>query len=113
MIDYDIFKMPRKPQRQDSVLDQLADLYIVANKMGMYDAADIVQNIINDIHKPKTREVNLPTVPSDPGSHEWSGSPSVCLKPSRRMQEIEGWNDREEDGTQDAANLFKDTLNYF
>ena len=31
------------PQRQDSVADQLADLRLVANKLGMYDAADAIK----------------------------------------------------------------------
>ena len=30
------------PQRQDSLQDQLRDLYAVAVRMGMYDAADYV-----------------------------------------------------------------------
>jgi outer membrane protein assembly factor BamD (BamD/ComL family) len=34
------------PQRQDSTHDQLADLRIVANRLGMYDAADVLRKII-------------------------------------------------------------------
>lgn len=30
----------QQPQRQDSVTDQLNDLFIVASRFGMYDAAD-------------------------------------------------------------------------
>ena len=33
-------------QRQDSLLNQLADLRDVANKLGMYDAADFIRNQI-------------------------------------------------------------------
>lgn len=31
---------PRQPQRQDALSDQLADLYILAVRAGLYDAAD-------------------------------------------------------------------------
>jgi hypothetical protein len=32
--------LEQKPQRQDSLADQLADLHRVAARLGMYDAAD-------------------------------------------------------------------------
>ncbi len=32
-----------KPQRQDSTLDQMRDLLAVANKLGMYDAVDLIK----------------------------------------------------------------------
>ena len=35
-------KIPKLTQRQDSLLDQLQDLILVANRLGMYDAADLV-----------------------------------------------------------------------
>lgn len=38
--------IPQKPQRQDSTNDQLRDLMFVANRLGMYDAADIIRNIL-------------------------------------------------------------------
>ena len=38
-----ICKIPVIPKRQDSVADQLADLVLVANKLGMYDAADAIK----------------------------------------------------------------------
>lgn len=31
------------PQRQDSSYDQLRDLYVIANRMKMYDAADRIR----------------------------------------------------------------------
>lgn len=34
------------PQRQDSVIDQVADLVAVANRLGMYDAADVVKQLL-------------------------------------------------------------------
>jgi hypothetical protein len=35
--------IPERPQRQDSLNDQLEDLVAVANRLGMYDAADYLQ----------------------------------------------------------------------
>lgn len=32
------------PQRQDSLLNQLSDLRIIANKFGFYDAADFLKS---------------------------------------------------------------------
>lgn len=34
--------IPRVPQRQDSLHEQLMDLIKVANRLGMYDAADFI-----------------------------------------------------------------------
>ena len=42
--------IPSLEQRQDSLLDQLNDLKDVANKLGMYDAADEVNRIISKIN---------------------------------------------------------------
>ena len=36
-------QIPSLPQRQDGCVDQLRDLYQVANKLGMHDAADIIR----------------------------------------------------------------------
>lgn len=36
-------KIPAMPQRQDALADQLADLRMVANRLGMYDAADAIR----------------------------------------------------------------------
>jgi len=35
----------QKPQRQDSLDDQLHDLYRIANREGCYDAADLINKI--------------------------------------------------------------------
>ena len=35
--------IPKRKQRQDSVSDQLADLCIIANRLGLYDAADAIR----------------------------------------------------------------------
>jgi hypothetical protein len=36
-------KVEKCPQRQDSTLDQLTDLYSVATKLGFYDAGDVIR----------------------------------------------------------------------
>ena len=41
----DIHNIPARPQRQDSTTEQMADLVAVANRLGMYAAADAVQHI--------------------------------------------------------------------
>ncbi len=42
-----------RPQRQDSVSDQLADLRLIANKLGMYDAADAINQWCKNLPKLK------------------------------------------------------------
>lgn len=39
-------KIPAFPQRQDSVSDQMADLKIVANRLGMHAAADAINQLM-------------------------------------------------------------------
>lgn len=41
-----IKQIPQQPQRQDSTDAQLADLHAVANRLGLYDAADIIKSIL-------------------------------------------------------------------
>jgi hypothetical protein len=38
----DLSEIPNCDQRQDSVAEQLFDLTMIANRMGMYDAADVI-----------------------------------------------------------------------
>lgn len=40
-------RIPQLPQRQDSTNDQLNDLRMFANKLGMYDAENILENLTN------------------------------------------------------------------
>lgn len=40
MTEDDFKKIPKLPQRQDSLSAQIVDLIQVANKLGMYDVAD-------------------------------------------------------------------------
>jgi len=41
-----LHQLPQKHQRQDSLNDQLFDLRFVANRLGMYDAADYIRSIL-------------------------------------------------------------------
>lgn len=42
-----IRKIPQQVQRQDSTDEQLRDLQAVANRLGMYDAADAIKVLID------------------------------------------------------------------
>jgi len=42
---------PRTLQRQDSLSSQLEDLVNIANKHGMYDAADYLRNLTSTVDK--------------------------------------------------------------
>lgn len=44
-----IKSIPFQSQRQYSTLDQLLYLKEVANRLGLYDAADIIQNLISNL----------------------------------------------------------------
>ncbi|ELG7184132.1 TPA: hypothetical protein ACP3ZG_000539 [Pseudomonas aeruginosa] len=37
--------IPQQPQRQDSTNDQLRDLRAFANRLGLYDAADLIRTL--------------------------------------------------------------------
>ena len=41
--------LPALPQRQDSLQEQLADLRFIANRLGMYDAADAIAQIYGNV----------------------------------------------------------------
>jgi hypothetical protein len=43
--------IPSRPQRQDSSREQLADLIAVANRLGMYDAADQIKLMLEGSSK--------------------------------------------------------------
>ena len=48
-------QIAKQPQRQDSVLDQLQDLMIVANRLGMCDAANFLARTIECQPKPTVK----------------------------------------------------------
>ena len=43
-----VSKIQQCSQRQDSTVDQLKDLMLVANRLGFYDAADFIKNSLKD-----------------------------------------------------------------
>lgn len=43
----ELAKITQQPQRQDGAIDQLNDLRAFANKLGLYDAADLIRSIMN------------------------------------------------------------------
>lgn len=44
----ELTKVTQCPQRQDSVVDQLKDLYTIANRFGFYDVADYIRKYVED-----------------------------------------------------------------
>ena len=44
----EIEKLNQCPQRQDSTTEQLIDLYVVATKLGFYDAADFIKDTVEE-----------------------------------------------------------------
>lgn len=44
ILEEEINKINQCSQRQDSLTEQMLYLYIVANKLGLYDAADYIKN---------------------------------------------------------------------
>ena len=47
----DLHKLPAWPQSQDSVAEQLACLIQVANRLGLYDAADAVKQMASNLEE--------------------------------------------------------------
>jgi hypothetical protein len=45
----DLKQIPKLPQRQDATTDQLQDLRLVANRLGMYDAADYLRTVLDGV----------------------------------------------------------------
>jgi hypothetical protein len=44
----EVGKIQKCNQRQDSTVDQLRDLILVADKLGFYDASDYIKEIVNN-----------------------------------------------------------------
>lgn len=41
----ELAKIVQQPQRQDGTADQLCDLHAFANRLGLYDAADLIKTL--------------------------------------------------------------------
>jgi hypothetical protein len=46
--------MPQQPQRQDGTNAQLRDLAVFANRLGLYDAADILRHLLTRAESPQS-----------------------------------------------------------
>jgi hypothetical protein len=44
-LKFELVKLTQQPQRQDGTTDQLRDLYAFANKLGLYDGADLIRSM--------------------------------------------------------------------
>ena len=49
----DLNKLPKWPQRQDSLAGQVADLILIANRLGLFDAADAVKQMATKLDQVK------------------------------------------------------------
>ena len=90
----DIHNIPVMPQRQDSTADQMADLVAVANRMGMYDAADAVQQMAKNL--PALRygcHCDLEPHMEPDGCVLDEGRPQDCIyaKPGMRKEQCRYW----------------------
>ena len=45
-LNLELAKLRQQPQRQDGNIDQLRDLHAFANRLGLYDAADLIKTIV-------------------------------------------------------------------
>ena len=43
----ELAKIAQQPQRQDGATEQLRDLHAFANRLGLYDAADLIKKIVS------------------------------------------------------------------
>jgi len=41
-------QLAQQPQRQDSLAAQLYDLRVAANRLGLYDAAEFITNVLDE-----------------------------------------------------------------
>lgn len=46
-LDLELSKISQQPQRQDAAIEQLQDLLPFANRLGLYDAADLIRTIVS------------------------------------------------------------------
>ena len=49
----DLTKLPSWPQSQDSLAGQIADLILIANRLGLFDAADAVKQMATKLDQVK------------------------------------------------------------
>lgn len=82
------------PQRQDSVADQLADLRLIANRLGFYDAADVIAQWCKNL--PELRygchcDLEPHMTPDDCVIDSGRYHDCVYAKPGMRKEQCEYW----------------------
>ena len=92
MIDLSLF--PVAAQRQDSVAEQLADLQQIANRLGMYDAADAIRQWCENMSDLKYGcHCDLDPGQAPDGCVIDDGTDDRCTyaKPGMRKEQCEYW----------------------
>lgn len=84
-------------QRQDSVEDQLKDLIRVANRLGMYDAADVIQQLtetrLSEVRYGCHCDLEPGMEPDECVINEYGDITGHCIyaKPGARKEQCEYW----------------------
>jgi len=92
----DLKELPKYSQRQDSLSDQLSDLIRVADRFGLYDAADAIEQIHKNIDGIKygcivdlePEDEPMECVLDDP---EYSFRDCIFAKKGMRKEQCEYW----------------------
>lgn len=88
-------QLPTWPQSQDSVSAQMADLRLIANRLGLYDAADAIKLLVNQLPELKfgchydygeNRTAHPGCVGEDAGAYTCSH-----FKPGMRKESCKYW----------------------
>ena len=90
----DIAQLPVWPQRQDALADQMVDLVIIANRLGLHDAADAVRQMIPNLSCVKYGcHVDLEPGQEPDGCVIDTGDLFNCIyaKPNMRKEQCEYW----------------------
>lgn len=91
---FDISEIPVKAQRQDSTSEQLASLVAVANRLGMYDAADAVTQMAKNLSSLRYGcHCDLEPDMEPDGCVLDQGMPQDCIyaKPGMRKEQCGYW----------------------
>lgn len=91
----DIQLIPALPQRQDALASQLADLRAVANRLGLYDAADWIAQGVDSRKLVVAYGCHCDLEPGmqPDGCVIDDGTPSMCIYAGRikRKEQCEYW----------------------
>ena len=90
----DLHQLPAWPQSQDSLAIQMANLVLVANRLGLYDAADAVKQMATKLDQVKYGcHVDLYDVEQPDDCVIDSGRHNDCIyaKEGMRKEQCEYW----------------------